>query len=623
MKRLFVISILFLSVWITTKAYDFKIDGLAYEIESDGSVCVTHTTSQPPTKDYHSSYSGDIVIPSTITYSNKTYNVTGIGSCAFKYCTGVTSVTIPNSITSIWWDAFLGCTGLTSITIPNSVTSIDSNTFQDCTGLTSITIPSSVTKIGSNAFRECTGLTSITIPSSVTTIALCAFQGCTGLTSITIPSSVTTIGSDAFRDCKGLNSIVVPYSVVYIGTGAFQGCKQLFMKSTTLPKTNSTSGYVVTDCTIYAYRSVLSDFKYSSRWNSNNTFLPLDFEVSFGGTMNKDYVVIKSPEKVKLSVILPSGYTQDDIVWSSDNSEIAEVDSNGTVTGIKPGFTVVHAKEEISNLDAKAVVVVDGVVLADSISLDKSVYSIHVGESASAKATVMPALTLNKDVRWASMDSTIVSIDSISGQFTGMKVGTTLIKATTNDGTKLCSKALVTVVDTEGYDFTKPATLTPSIEVPEEEDSYISFKEMNLAKEETSLTVGLGDRTGTSCRMYTDENLNYYLKAYAGATITIAGKEKNAITKVMFNGETIDLSANGTTLANGTWQGNAKSITFTVNSVNHINSVKVEFTPISNVTINDDFGDENGVTELKGDMNDDGNLDMSDVTTLISKVLDN
>ena len=579
MKRLFVISILFLSVWITSTAYDFELDGLRYITINDSSVTVVHLPDTYNGWKVH--YKGDIVIPKTVTYSGKTYTVTEIGHEAFFECYELTSITIPNTVTLIETRAFTGCSGLTSVKIPNSVTCIHDN----------------------------------------------AFKGCSRLASINIPNSVTDIGSGAFQDCSSMSSFIIPNSVKRIGLSVFNDCT-LYMQSTSLPTTDA-SGYesrtVAKYCTIYVYPSVLKDFTLSTnRWKDvTNNIYPFTFSNELCGTMNKDYVVIKSPEKVKLSVILPSGYTQDDIVWSSDNSEIAEVDSNGTVTGGKPGVTVVHAKEEISNLDAKAVVVVDGVVLADSISLDKSVYSIHVGESASAKATVMPALTLNKDVRWACKDSTIVSIDSISGQFTGMDVGTTLIKATTNDGTKLCSKALVTVVDTEGYDFTKPATLTPSIEVPEEEDSYISFKEMNLEKEETSLTVGLGDRTGTSCRMYTDENLNYYLKAYAGATITIAGKEKNAITKVMFNGETIDLSANGTTLANGTWQGNAKSITFTVNSVNHINSVKVEYTPISNVTINDDFGDENGVTELKGDMNDDGNLDMSDVTTLISKVLDN
>ena len=130
-----------------------------------------------------------------------------IGNRAFYYCTGLTSVTIGNSVTSIGNYAFYDCSGLTSITIPNSVTSIGYEAFYGCRGLTGITIPNSVTSIESGAFSGCTGLTSITIPNSVTRIGDGAFERCTGLTSITIPNSVTSIGSSAFSGCSGLKEI--------------------------------------------------------------------------------------------------------------------------------------------------------------------------------------------------------------------------------------------------------------------------------------------------------------------------------------------------------------------------------------------------------------------------------
>ena len=97
--------------------------------------------------------------------------------------------------------AFLGCSGLTSLTIPSSVTSIGIGTFGGCSGLTSLTIPSGVTSISDYAFDGCSGLTSLTIPSGVTSIGKCAFEGCSGLTSLTLPSSVTSIGWSAFRGC--------------------------------------------------------------------------------------------------------------------------------------------------------------------------------------------------------------------------------------------------------------------------------------------------------------------------------------------------------------------------------------------------------------------------------------
>ena len=107
-------------------------------------------TSMPSGK-----YTGDIVIPSSITHEAKTYSVTVIGRYAFDGCTGLTSITIPNSVTGIDSFAFQDCSGLTSITIPNSVTSIGESAFSACSGLTSVTIPNSVKSIGSHAFNSC------------------------------------------------------------------------------------------------------------------------------------------------------------------------------------------------------------------------------------------------------------------------------------------------------------------------------------------------------------------------------------------------------------------------------------------------------------------------------------
>ncbi|MDR0502016.1 MAG: leucine-rich repeat domain-containing protein [Treponema sp.] len=127
---------------------------------------------------------------------------------AFECCTGLTSITIPNSVTSIGEAAFRGCDSLTSITIPDSVTSIGDEAFYRCTGLTSVTIGNSVTYIPGYAFSG-SGLTSVTIGNSVTGIGYEAFSYCSGLTSITIPDSVTSIGSRAFRDCHSLTSVTI------------------------------------------------------------------------------------------------------------------------------------------------------------------------------------------------------------------------------------------------------------------------------------------------------------------------------------------------------------------------------------------------------------------------------
>ncbi len=226
----------------------------------------------------------------TMVYIPKEYNgkaVVKIGSYAFRGCTSLESVTIPNGVTSIGDYAFRGCTSLESITIPNSVTSVDNSVFLDCTSLKNVTIGNSVESIGSSAFYGCTALTKINfnatamndlseynkifsyagqsgtgitvnIGANVTQIPAClfcpysdgsyapkitsagfaensqcksigdfAFEYCTSLKNITIPDSVTSIGGWAFSSCDSLTSIQIPDSVTSIGSSAFSGCTSL------------------------------------------------------------------------------------------------------------------------------------------------------------------------------------------------------------------------------------------------------------------------------------------------------------------------------------------------------------------------------------------------------------
>jgi len=187
-----------------------------------------------------SSAGGDLSLPSDV--GGKPIRV--IADRAFYNCTSLTSVTIPNSVTSIGDYAFWNCTGLTSITIPNSVTSIGDYAFYNCSSLTSATIGNSVTSIGNFAFGYCTSLTSVTIGNSVTSIGGYAFYDCTSLTSIIIPDSVISIGDEAFRNCTGLISATIGNSVTSIGSGTFWGCSSL---------TSVTIGNSVTSIGGYAF----------------------------------------------------------------------------------------------------------------------------------------------------------------------------------------------------------------------------------------------------------------------------------------------------------------------------------------------------------------------------------
>ena len=227
---------------LTVGAYDFNVNGKYYNITSktDLTVEVTYEKYDDWSGIYSSPMGGNVVIPESVTYGNNTYRVTSIGMCAFANCSGLASITIPESVTSIGRFAFNKCSSLTFVTIPESVTSIGGSAFQACSSLTSITIPASVSSIGDNAFGYCSSLTSITIPEGVTSIGSYTFYDCSSLVSITIPEGVASIGNVAFYGCSSLTAITIPKGMTNIGSSTFYGCSSL--TSVTIPESVTSIG---------------------------------------------------------------------------------------------------------------------------------------------------------------------------------------------------------------------------------------------------------------------------------------------------------------------------------------------------------------------------------------------
>ncbi len=246
------------------------------ELKDDIQLDDENLTAKQLMKAMFNGYKGDIIIPETVMFNERTYRVTSIGERAFAGSYSLKSVSIPDSVTSIGEFAFLDCESLTTkvvigekiidgikyllycnrtaeviqkssrykgdIIIPETVefkgvtyrvTSIGSEAFTWCEKLKSITIPNSITSIGDRVFYQCTGLTSITIPESVTSIGKNAFENCKKLTSIIIPDGVKSIGNMTFSWCFALTEIVIPDSVKSIGYEAFEFCSSL--KSIVIP----------------------------------------------------------------------------------------------------------------------------------------------------------------------------------------------------------------------------------------------------------------------------------------------------------------------------------------------------------------------------------------------------
>ena len=251
MKKIY-LSFLLVLLPLFVSADPVEIDGICYIFNLSSKVA--EVTQNPFI------YTGNVVIPKTITYEGVSYEVTSIGTRAFYNCKNLTSVTIPSSVEIIRSDAFSDCAKLNSVhitdieawikiifvsnplvlahhlflngeeikdlIIPSSVTSIGDNTFIGCS-LTSVTIPNSVTSIGENAFKNCSSLTSVIIPNSVSSIGNTAFSGCSSLTSVTIPNSLNSIFAETFSGCSSLTSVIIPNSVTSIGGSAFSGCSQM------------------------------------------------------------------------------------------------------------------------------------------------------------------------------------------------------------------------------------------------------------------------------------------------------------------------------------------------------------------------------------------------------------
>ena len=266
MKKVLLTVLLLVATAMSAAAYQFSDvapsgQTLYYNIV-DGNAQVTYQYYVTMNNNY-SELTGNLIIPSTVTYNGITYSVTSIGDYAFSKCTGMTSVSIPKSVTEIGLGVFSGCTGLTepvynnlifayfpcgyasSYSIPTGITLIASFAFADCEGLTHITIPNSVTEIRNWAFRNCIGLTTVSLPNSVTEVGVGAFYGCTGLTtpvynshvfayfpcgyatSYSIPNGITKIAGYAFSNCENLSSVTIPNSVTEIDFGGFHNCPGL------------------------------------------------------------------------------------------------------------------------------------------------------------------------------------------------------------------------------------------------------------------------------------------------------------------------------------------------------------------------------------------------------------
>lgn len=194
------------------------IDGINYCIVSDVDKTV---------RVVYNDYSGNIVIPTSITIDEIDYSVVSISNEAFFNCGQLTSVVINDGVANIGEYAFYGCERLESVILPASVKVIGDRAFSGCKSLMSFIIPQGLEELGNYVFEGCSALSAVSIPQGFRIIGDGMFAGCSNIKHIDIPSSVGYIGGGAFQGCSNIKHIDIPSSVDYIGGGAFQGCSLL------------------------------------------------------------------------------------------------------------------------------------------------------------------------------------------------------------------------------------------------------------------------------------------------------------------------------------------------------------------------------------------------------------
>lgn len=255
MKKQLLLSVLMLLPMVAM-ADAVEIDGIYYDLIAKGHLA--KVTSHP-----EGNYKGEIIIPESFNYMGESYTVVSIATSAFMHA-NITSVEIPNSVTTIEHAAFYYCQRLRKITIGNGIQTISNQVFDYCYNIesvfisdlaswckiefntyggsnplnnsdlylngekvTELVIPSNVTSISENAFAGCSSLTSVTIPGSVTSMGRFVFRGCENLVSATFENGVSAIGSRIFDGCSKLKTVIFANTVTSIGEGAFFSCSSL------------------------------------------------------------------------------------------------------------------------------------------------------------------------------------------------------------------------------------------------------------------------------------------------------------------------------------------------------------------------------------------------------------
>ena len=426
---------------------------------------------------------------------------------AFYENKALTEITIPENVTSIGSSAFYNCDALTKAEIKGSG-SIGSQAFYDCDALESITIGDKVTSIGSSMCYSCDSLTDIKLGKGITTIPDSSFRLCSSLETVTIPRFCTSIAANAFAENTKLASAYVPVSVTSIQSNSFSYPAKMTMYGkegsyaqeyansremafvsvdqpiTTIAYTESSMN-IAYRATVLPGLQIIPDFDtdvvtftssdtsvatiaangavYGKGYGTAIITAATDSGLSASMTvnvirpatsvtLNKTAIEISAGKsEVLTAAILPESST-DILEWTSDNTDVAVVDSNGVVTGVAKGTANITTKATFGGKTATCLVTVvdsdEEIVEVTGITLDAASHEITIGNQRTLTATVLPENATNKLVEWSSSNSSVAEVEN--GVIIAKSIGSAVITAKAVSG---------------GYAATCNITVVPKVEI--------------------------------------------------------------------------------------------------------------------------------------------------------------
>ena len=422
---------------------------------------------------------------------------------AFYECKALTDIIIPKNVTSIGSNAFYNCDGLQTAVI-NASGTVGSQAFYDCDALTSLTLADNITKIGSSLCYGCDKLTDIKFGKYITEIPDSSFRKCSALQSVTLPRFCKTVAANAFAEDTKLTELYAPASASSIQDNSFSYPKKMTMYGkegsyaqeyangrgmpfNSVNKPITTLAYAEKELRLGRYETKLPTLEIMPEFDtdtitftSDNTNVATVSETgeiragyNYGTanitakaasglsttikvnivkpassiTLNKSTLEIPAGDSEKLTATISPSDSTDDIVWSSDNINVAVVDKVGNVTGVKKGSATITAKAVYGDRTATCLVTVadSGVQIVDvtGVTLTPSETEITIGETYRLNASVLPENATNKLLTWVSSNEKVATV--ADGVVTAKGLGTATITVKTASGgfSKSC---VVTVI---------------------------------------------------------------------------------------------------------------------------------------------------------------------------------